>query len=343
MDIYDYINSRDVAAYCREIGKTWTPFEMAVIIGRCDHRTMADKHTAWCELMNDYPDMPTPKNMHHRSYTSLHEKLTEVIDYEERQVAVFKKPETNAVYTYKVWWNKEYSYSESVFLTLEEAIINAQEHWEREECTELIMMKMYAGDKGTIESRCDYDGNIRDISCSGDCLDLFDDINFSEFIDFGENFYIDVPTPFKHGDILKYADERENKDKTVFVLKSLSYDDERLFKLYQSGEFGDGSDLMCWGYFVGGNGFLYGDHVMYHDGLEYYRGELQGKQRLLKYVSLYMKESDHLDLPSLLTLQCRIMLENLLDEDLRLCTHGLHLSLDIINEESKKAGRNDKK
>ena len=34
MDIYSYINSRDVAEYCREIGKVWTQFEMAVIIAR---------------------------------------------------------------------------------------------------------------------------------------------------------------------------------------------------------------------------------------------------------------------------------------------------------------------
>ena len=65
MDIYGFINSRDVAAHCREINKVWTPFEMAVIIGRSD-KTMSEKHAAWRELITDYPDMPTVENMHYK-------------------------------------------------------------------------------------------------------------------------------------------------------------------------------------------------------------------------------------------------------------------------------------
>ena len=82
MNIYDFLNSRDVAAYCREINKTWNPFEMAVIIGR-SRCTMAEKHKAWCELINEYPDMPTPENTHYESCGSLHKKLAETMDYEK--------------------------------------------------------------------------------------------------------------------------------------------------------------------------------------------------------------------------------------------------------------------
>jgi hypothetical protein len=42
MDIYDFINSSDVAAHCREINKQWDSFEMAVIIARSE-RPMVDK------------------------------------------------------------------------------------------------------------------------------------------------------------------------------------------------------------------------------------------------------------------------------------------------------------
>lgn len=61
LDIYNYINSRDVAKHCREINKVWTPFEMAVLISR-SNRPISEKHSAWCGLMNEYPDMPTPAN-----------------------------------------------------------------------------------------------------------------------------------------------------------------------------------------------------------------------------------------------------------------------------------------
>lgn len=34
LDIYNYINSPDMAKHCREINKLWTPFEMSVLISR---------------------------------------------------------------------------------------------------------------------------------------------------------------------------------------------------------------------------------------------------------------------------------------------------------------------
>ena len=98
MDIYAFINSPDVAAHCCEINKTWTPFEMAVIIGR-SRRPMIDRHTAWRALINEYPDMATPATSYYDSYPSLHRLLAELIEYEERELALFKTSETGAVYT----------------------------------------------------------------------------------------------------------------------------------------------------------------------------------------------------------------------------------------------------
>ena len=117
MDIYSYFNSKDVAAHCREIGKEWTAFEMAVIILRSD-RPMTDKHAAWRELISDYPDMPTPKCTEYKSFDSLHRKLTEVIDYEESALALLKKPEQGAVYRYEAGHRGDYFPSYSVFKRL---------------------------------------------------------------------------------------------------------------------------------------------------------------------------------------------------------------------------------
>ena len=81
MNIYSFIRSKDVAAYCREIGKTWNTYEMAVIIGR-SHRTIAEKHEAWRELIKSYPDMPTPKNR----YKSIHKELDRFMDIQDREL-----------------------------------------------------------------------------------------------------------------------------------------------------------------------------------------------------------------------------------------------------------------
>ena len=327
MDIYSYINSRDVAEYCKSIGKTWTVFEMAVIIAR-SNRTIVQKHDAWRELMRNYPDMPTPKNMHHKSYDSLHKKLAEVIDYEERLVELFKTPEDGAVYTHKALWNNEYSYSNCVFPGLEETMSDARENWERDETPEFVITKIFVCNKNRIESYIDYDGNIYNVYVYGDMTNLFPGIILGELFDnLDQDFYIDIPAPFKRGDILVYRNQR-NKNNSIFVLKELDRDDPKVFERIKIAEYGDGTDLIGWGYFVSDSGILYGDHTPCYDHLEYYRGKLEGNQRLLHYVNLYLTNDDkcNIDLPELLTMQCRIISEHQMNSDFCINTHGCFVS-----------------
>jgi hypothetical protein len=78
---------------------------MAVIVGY-SLRTVTEKHTAWRELIDDYPDMPTLEHYiynhagNHKfvSYPSFHKKLNETIGYEEQVAALFMKQEVGAKY-----------------------------------------------------------------------------------------------------------------------------------------------------------------------------------------------------------------------------------------------------
>ncbi len=126
---------------------------------------MADKHTAWCQLIIDYPDMPTPKNMHYESFDSLHQKLAELVDYEERLLALFKKPEPNVVYMYEVG---EYRRSDSVFTSFDKLRADLLENYDRDEAPQIKVTKIRADDKGEIRVFLDYDGIIRRISIFGD-------------------------------------------------------------------------------------------------------------------------------------------------------------------------------
>jgi len=83
MDIYDFIRSRDVAAHCRKINKTWNTHEMAVIISR-SNRTLEEKRSAWQELIDRHPDMPTPPNCHGIEFDSIHKKLAEIMEFDRR-------------------------------------------------------------------------------------------------------------------------------------------------------------------------------------------------------------------------------------------------------------------
>jgi hypothetical protein len=107
MNIYDYINfnyaaydsTRETAEYCQSIGQTWTPFEMAVIIGR-SNCTITQKLKAWRELISDYPDMPTiPSSMCPVS-ESLHKALRELIAYEESILSIIETQEQDVFYEY---------------------------------------------------------------------------------------------------------------------------------------------------------------------------------------------------------------------------------------------------
>ena len=276
VDICSFINSRDVAAHCREINKAWNPFEMAVIIGR-SNRTIAEKHAAWRELIADYPDMPTPQKAHHQSYDSLHEKLTEVMDYQER-----------------------------------------------------ALEKASTGNMSNIEVDMDHDGN----PCSlfiHDRAELFPDIDFDNMLDdLGEVFYVNIPVPFKRGDILTvgYDLRHQARDNYVFVLKSLDRDNQE--KLTQCLSMDWIYITEGWGFFVDDYGALYGNHIESYDGFEYYRGKLEGKERLLHYVNLFLK--DKIGLPELLAVQCRIILEHQLKNTLCIHMHGRHIPEHLLAE-----------
>jgi hypothetical protein len=345
MNIYDYLRSRDVAAYCREINKTWNTFEMAIIIGRSD-RTMAEKHKAWLELINNFPDMPTPPDGHINSFDSIHKKLGNIMDYEDHVFELFKKPESGAIYIYSARsvCNKKYN-PKNVFSFYEKALNDAKDSYERDEAHEIYIERIFIDDNdncsGRIEGLFDYDGNLLDLSFYGDNKEirtkLFPKFNSLKeigdtFSTFTEYYYIDIPAPFKSGDILIGNSIRLGKT-PVFVHDVLSRDDPKILERYLKGESGDGSDLTGWGFFVSENGVLYGDHTYDHDSFEYFKRELKGKDRLLHYVSLYLKKE--IGLPELLAMQNRIMLEHQLNNNLPINSHGCYIPEHLLAQEEK--------
>ena len=246
MDIYSFIRSNDVAEYCRKIGKQWDTIEMAVIIDRSG-RPMAERHAAWQELIDNYPDMPSPSMpcyVHEtilynelRPFDSIHEKLAEIIDSQREQV----KSDPSE--------DNEHKFYGSVL----------------------------------------------------------------------RGYYVDIPTPYKKGDILTIKDGR------IFVLDSLQHDVVR-FKDTECflGSFGG------WGYFVGDDGMLYGDHVRDRDVIEYYHGKLEGNNRLYHYVNLYLNEE--IGLVGILTMQCRILAEHQLNEVFPIDSHGCYIPEPLRSE-----------
>jgi len=54
IDIFDFIDSKDIRDYNRQLGTMFTPIEQAVIIYNCDSVTVEEKLAAWHELLDAY-------------------------------------------------------------------------------------------------------------------------------------------------------------------------------------------------------------------------------------------------------------------------------------------------
>jgi hypothetical protein len=297
---------------------------MAVIIDRSD-RSLADKHQAWQELIEFYPDMPAPPNYHDVRFASVHDRIAARIAYERLAIARFKEPENGAFYQYC-----DLNFSHETFTTFEKAIVNWKEY--REDIADepgkwwnnyepIFGFQRIIPDHGSkIHVTSDDEGTLYEIhvfATDEDRAKWFpgfehqweSGINNSchwHGYEFAELFFIDIPIPFKRGDILTNPGSVD----PVFVLESAP-EDPKVIAWYERslrGEISDGWDMQLWCYFVHDSGVLTHEHDGGYDAFEYFRGELKGKYRLLHYVSLYL--ADKIGLEQLLTMQCRLILEH---------------------------------
>ena len=89
MNIYDYFCSSDIAEYCKSIGHSFTPVEMAWIIEQSP-KTIKQKSLAFQELLEDYPDMPFHPSVDFKVKTSLHDYLRALVKYRANLLRNFK-------------------------------------------------------------------------------------------------------------------------------------------------------------------------------------------------------------------------------------------------------------
>lgn len=339
MDIYSFISSKAVAEHCRSIGKTWNTLEMAVIIDR-SRRTIADIHAAWMELVEDYPDMPAMPNYHNVQFDSVHTMLTERIAYEKQAIEWFKTAENGVFYTYQLEdWNSD----SHPFTTFEKALANLKDSYTQSEAPNFRVNRVIADADGNsgIDSSCDYNGDMYYIHCWGDdetYTKWFPNFKKRRYktgvldwygFEFDELFFIDIPLPFKRGDILKSTG---GILPDIFVLMEDS-EVSRQSEWYVRGlrgEGADGSDMQSWAFFVDDTGTLFREHIGPYDGFEYYKDKLEGKDRLLYYVSLFLR--DELELVGLLTMQGRLIAEQLLDSNFKFGMHNSHILEHLIYE-----------
>lgn len=91
MNIYEFLISQDIADYCKSIGHTFNPVEMAVIIYK-SYRPETEKLAAFQALIDDYSDMQFHESVDFPVRSSLHDYLRALIAYRKEKIAAFMKP-----------------------------------------------------------------------------------------------------------------------------------------------------------------------------------------------------------------------------------------------------------
>lgn len=91
MDIFKFINSRDIRDYLKSIEYKFSSIEAAWIIWQSRYATLEEKHAAWEELIATTPDCEIKERPNTRSQKSLHTFLAELIAFENRRFEYAKE------------------------------------------------------------------------------------------------------------------------------------------------------------------------------------------------------------------------------------------------------------
>lgn len=285
MDTYNLINSKAISNYCRSIKHKFNTEELAVLIYRNNSLNITEKIKKYNELIENYPDMEVIERINCEHYDSVKTLIKNEIERLKILNKKIRNTEDNTVITVP---NLLYN---DVYKSYEEACQEILKELNSEEIKSFKLIKKYlTGKKNELRVECIW--NKKEIKI----VNIIDSEN--HFLDI-DNICLNIPTPFKKGDLLvsKYKsvfnDENElNGGVYPFVLGYLCNWDKDFQEILDKGNH-DSSDMQGPGYMVGKDGLLYWDNVFDYDSWEYYDekiyGKLKGMDRLLITTSNLMK------------------------------------------------------
>lgn len=298
-DIYSFINSKDIGEYCRKINHKFNPLEAAYLIWRSERRTLKERHTSWTELINTTPDMPIPDTQ----YKSLHEFLHIYMKMENDYIEEFFAADS-AVYTCTV-------YSDSGRYEIYPEIYVFKSIDDCFEFIQKLKSKITVIDFYIRKSSLNRQAETVDLhySSSFEPLRIINTLSKTDLFHTFCKLCPIVPTPFKQGDIVKIYNAEYRKNymtqgkPTAYVLDAIGYWDiaDNEEGLNKSANYNailysycgldvnaieyiqipdarsSTNEIEAWGFMEN-----------YLD-LEYYHGELKGKERILTGISNYLK------------------------------------------------------
>jgi hypothetical protein len=297
VDMYDYFVSKDIANYCKKIGHRFNPLEMAVIVAHSDHKSREERHMGWRQIIEEYPDMPIPGRPWFDARDSLRDSLLDQIAWEEKWIADFYTPGEDILY---------YSSSSGYCFSVEKAwdCIKDREFYKSYGDIGIEKGEMYTFSDKFVVSRNRINGSDDrtwvHLNTNGDVAH-FSGLDSLECPCNLFHYHIDLPVPFEMGDLLTLPDDLVMlRGKKPFVLK-----EELLWRKPEYGGFLSGKTDK-WD----GRAYLYYSMDGHSGGLKleqsekvddiwrlrYFKGELEGHDRFLGYLSQHIKNGcDRMD------------------------------------------------
>ena len=321
MEIYNYINSKDIQAHWEKINYVPTAVESTWLVWQSKNTTMRERHSAWKYLIDSTPDCAIPAGLHNIPQENLHKFLKRYMEIEAQLVSAFYLDEPNTVYSYRFYCEGDSNWCDdrSLFRSFNEVYAYAKEDFDDLSPKFVEFSKTYIGAEGKqILIRFNLENEILRVDENHYITDEEDEIFRTVF----DGMWFAFPTPFKKGDLVRTTHGKYRKPSYMagtFVLTSICTE-------YRSG--GDGNDMTAHGYFIGGMGEVYHECIHNYMDLEYLRDELQNEERLLIPISRYLK--DEIDLGLLLGAYRNILCKNEANE--------VYLSLNYTKEGKELAG-----
>ena len=311
MDIYSLLNSRDIAAHCREIGHPFTAVEAAFIVHESQKLTLREKHDAYREIIATMPDTEVPARLdgngpHH---DSLHALLRVYMDAENSVLAMFCEDTPATVYRLN-------EYHHRIFPTYAGALVNlkaeekvCKEKASDERRTYTITKNWLDADDRYICVQTTPDGEPIQCTWAYPLCREYDQASR-----FFTGLWIKIPTPFQVGDLVVATDAQTPYGASFyapFVLTAICYWNAREDHMKRLRESAASSDMTAYGYWLMHDGMLLHECMHAYHHLEYYRGELSGHARILTALGHHEKGNISTDL--LLNAHSIMLLEGLLN------------------------------
>jgi len=301
MDIYKFINSRDIREHLKNINYNFSSLEAAWLIWKSKYTTISEKHEAWKEIIKTMPDCVIEKRSNTLPQESLHRYLEKIIEIENGYIKAVQldEPETFYFYTYTSddeWYQG--CPTANYLGCFEDAMASCYYDSENDDISSYrirIRKVWFDGRDENIGVELNTNGEVLKV--------LYDDFKSSkeiDILDLGfDGMWFDFPNPFKKGDIIYNPGRFSSADfECNYGLCVLEEEVplRRCIESWKKSSGADSSDMTVDGLFQNEDGTIFAECTANYMNFEYYRGELDGKKRILKAISNYLKGKISLEL-----------------------------------------------